>query len=219
MTSPVSSRVNISSDLCQLIRREVVDGTLPPGERINEVHLSGRLEVSRTPLREALSRLVAEGLIESVPRRGFFTRELSVEEVRQLYPLRALLDPHALHLVGIPDRHCIAELRQLNDQIANVRRPNVAVDLDNQWHRRLLLECPNQLLLEMIEQLIWKTRRYEYAYLAETRNLQVATEEHEAIAVALERSDLSSACALLAKNMASTTEPLVAWLESREQDR
>lgn len=69
----------------------------------------------------------------------------------------------------------------------------------------------------MIEQLIWKTRRYEYAYLAETRNLQVATEEHEAIADALERSDLSSACALLAKNMASTTEPLIAWLEAMDK--
>jgi len=213
----VSNRANISDDLCQLIRQEIVVGSLPPGERINEVHLSGRLEVSRTPLREALSQLVAEGLIESKPRRGFFTRDLSIEEVRQLYPLRAMLDPHALHLAGVPDGKCIADLRRLNKQIASARKPDIAVDLDDQWHRRLLLECPNHLLLEMIEQLIWKTRRYEYAYLAESSNQQVATDEHEAILDALEQSDLSLACQLLAKNMTSTTEPLVAWLQARQQ--
>lgn len=210
-------RSNISDELRQAIRRRIVDGSLPAGERINEVHLSRQLEVSRTPLREALSQLAAEGFVDSLPRRGFFTRGLSVDEVRQLYPLRAFLDPQALEMAGAPDSERIAELRQLNARIAAAgTRPARAIDLDDQWHRLLLRDCPNRILLDIIDQLIWKSRRYEFAYLKQTHNLQVATAEHDAILDALDDDDLPKACDMLRQNMSSAREPLIQWLNARE---
>ena len=211
-----SNRSNISNDLSHVIRYMIADGELPPGEHVNEVRLAGQLDVSRTPLREALSQLTAEGLLECKPRRGFFAKSLTVDEVKQLYPLRALLDPQALRLAGIPNQKRISELRRINERIAKVKgRPGRAIDLDDKWHRTLLADCPNQILLGFIEQLIWQSRRYEFAYLSQIKNVEMATDEHEAILVALEKSDLPNACKLLAQNMTSAREPLLAWLRSR----
>src|SRR5262245_36973472 len=95
-------RPNISDVLATALRDMIVDGRLPAGERINEVHLAARLQVSRTPLREALGRLVAEGALTSVPRIGYFVCPLTLDEFEQLYPIRAILDPEALRLAGIP---------------------------------------------------------------------------------------------------------------------
>lgn len=210
-------RSNISNDICHLIREEIAVGVLPPGEHLNEVHLAEKLDVSRTPLREALSQLTAEGLIECKPRRGFFAKSLTVDEVKQLYPLRAILDPQALRMAGIPDQKHISELRRINEQIAKLKgSPGPAIDLDNKWHRALLSECPNRILLDFIDQLIWKTSRYEYAYLSQKKNIEIATNEHDAILLALEKTDLPAACKMLKQNMTSARKPLIAWLESRD---
>ena len=80
----ISDRPNLSDDLATRLRTMVVEGELPAGERVNEVHLAARLGVSRTPLREALSRLASEGAVTSVPRLGFFVCPLTAEEVDRL---------------------------------------------------------------------------------------------------------------------------------------
>ena len=220
MPLSTAKRLNISNDLCQVIRQQIANGELPPGQHVNEVHLAEQLAVSRTPLRESLSQLTAEGLLESKPRRGFFTKQLTIDEVKQLYPLRAYLDPQALRMAGIPGQKRIAELRRINTQISKARgRPARAVDLDDQWHRLLLDGCPNRILLDFIDQLIWKSRRYEFAYMTQTGNLDMATSEHAAILDALEKSDLATACKILKQNMTSAREPLLDWLRSREEQQ
>src|SRR5688572_10990022 len=95
-------RDNLSGALVTKLRHMIVDGTLPAGGRLNEVHLAQQLGVSRTPLREALTRLAQEGALTSLPRIGWFVRPLTVEELEQIYPIRALLDPEALRLAGLP---------------------------------------------------------------------------------------------------------------------
>src|ERR1700704_3677642 len=105
---------NISASVAYALRNMIVDGRLPAGERINEVHLSVLLGVSRTPLREALAKLAQEGALRSIPRIGYFVRELTLEEFEQIYDIRPLLDPEALRLSGLPSRQRMERLRQLN---------------------------------------------------------------------------------------------------------
>ncbi|WP_423209655.1 GntR family transcriptional regulator [Paracoccus yeei] len=64
----------------------------PPGERINEVTLSERLGISRTPLRVALNRLATEGYLTSLPQKGFYARTLSAEDIQQMFELRSVLE-------------------------------------------------------------------------------------------------------------------------------
>jgi DNA-binding GntR family transcriptional regulator len=193
----------------------ILDGSLAPG-RVNEVHLAATLGVSRTPLREALMRLVSEGALTSIPRRGFFVAPLTAEEVEQLYPIRAILDPAALRLAGIPTRARLKRLREINRRFAAAATPELAVRLDDQWHFELLAEA-NTILLAFIQQAIWRTRRYELAFMKGKPNVANAVDEHEEIIAALEKGDLHRACAALTRNMSSAKEPILQYLRQREQ--
>jgi len=209
------SRANISEEIVAVLRAMIVDGRLQPGSRINEVHLAKQLGVSRTPLREALSRLVVEDAISSAPRIGFHVRPLSVDEFEQLYDLRPLLDPEALRLAGIPGSDRLAKLDELNDQLLKAEDPEVAIDIDDLWHTELLAECPNQVLLQFIKITMMRTRRYEIALLREQQNRVVATGDHLRIMAALKAGNLPSACAALKENMRSGRAPIIKWLKQR----
>ena len=211
-------RTNLAEEVANLLRNMIIDGRLPAGERINEVRLAAEIGVSRTPLREALSRLVSEGALHDVPRRGFFVRALSADEVRAIYPIRAILDPAALRLAGIPGKAKIARLRQTNAKLAAAAHPAEAVRLDDELHLELVADCPNPVLLELIQQFMWRTRRYELGLMRSRTNMSGAVATHERIFAALESGDLETACSELEGNMARGEVPILAWLAERGSD-
>ena len=194
----------------------IVDGALPAGSRINEVHLARELGVSRTPLREAIALLVREESLVGVPRIGAFVKALSVEEFEQIYPIRALLDPEALRLAGIPPKPRIDQLERLNGRLAKAKDADAAIALDDEWHLLLVAGCPNCVLLDLIRDFIRRTRRYELALMREQGNITVATEDHQAIIAALRRGDLAGAVAALKRNLQTGLDPIRSWLAARD---
>jgi DNA-binding GntR family transcriptional regulator len=208
--------LNLSDRIRSIVRERIVQGTLAPASRINEVHMAEALRVSRTPLREALNGLVAEGALRSVPRRGFFVRPLSVEEFLAIYPIRALLDPEALRLSGIPSPQRIRELERLNRQLRAEPDCEQRVRLDDQWHLELVSGCPNPVLLDLIRQFMMRTRRYELAFYRATPNLETSTADHQRVIAAARRNDMQGALQALRNNMTSGIDPIVAWLRERD---
>lgn len=211
-------RDNISDSVTIQLRNMIVDGRLPPGDRINEVQVSQQLGVSRTPLREALARLAAEGALKGVPRIGYFVRPLTLEEFEQIYPIRALLDPEALRLAGAPSRGRMERLLKINDSIEKARDVDKIIGLDDQWHFELIAECPNQVLIDLIRQFTQRTRRYEIALMRERRNVRTASANHKAIMAALRRRDLQAACAALHTNLQTRSALIISWLKDRESE-
>jgi DNA-binding GntR family transcriptional regulator len=208
-------RGNIADELVNALRNMIVDGDLAAGERINEVHLSRALGVSRTPLREALARLGREGTLLSVPRIGWFVKPLTLEEFDQLYPIRALLDPEALRLAGLPPPETVETLERLNGRIAAAGDADGIIALDDEWHLTLIGHCPNGLLIELIRDMIRRTRRYEIALMRERGNVAVATGTHRDIMAALRRGDLDGAVEALRANLTAGLGPIRAWLAAR----
>ena len=210
-------RPNISEALVATLREMIVDGRLPAGERLNEVHLAASLGVSRTPLREALGRLAAEDALTSSPRIGYFVRPLTIEEFQQIYPIRAILDPEALRLAGVPPSRRMARLEARNRNILEAGDPEKVITLDDTWHLELLSGCPNRVLIGLIEQFMRRTRRYELALMRERRNVRGATDDHKKILTALRAGNLDRACEALRRNLQSGIEPVLDWLKSREE--
>lgn len=216
----LSHQANISDAVQAAVRRMIVDGALPEGERINEVHLAQELGVSRTPLREALNRLTVEGALTSTPRIGFFVRPLTLEEFQQVYAIRPLLDPEALRLAGVPAPSKLERLVRLNEKLSKrASKSELAIALDDQWHLELIDDCPNRVLIELIKNIILRTRRYELALMRESANVARATDEHARILAALQVGDLKAACAALKQNMQSGFAPIAAWLRQREREK
>jgi DNA-binding GntR family transcriptional regulator len=80
----------------QALRDEILSGAIASGARLGEAELAGRLRVSRTPIREALTRLAAEGLVELQPNRGARVATWSTAELREIFELRLRLEPYAV---------------------------------------------------------------------------------------------------------------------------
>lgn len=212
----LNSRQNLSELVATHLRDMIVDGTLPAGERINEVHLAESLGISRTPLREALARLGQEGALTMRPRIGWFVQPLSLEEFQQIYPIRSFLDPEALRLAGVPPPARLTRLERLNDRLAGARDANAAILLDDEWHLELIAACPNAVLLDLIRSFILRTRRYEIAFMRGRSHVAGAAMDHRFILEALRRCDLDGACAALRRNLETGFEPITAWLRDRE---
>lgn len=210
---------NLSETLAASLRDMVVEGRLTAGARINEVHLGAILGVSRTPLREALMRLVAEGSVVSKPRFGFYVADLTLSDFEQTYAIRGLLDPEALRLAGLPSDKQLARLTAMNEKLSHTTDPASIIARDNAWHLELISACPNRMLIGLIEQFIERGRRYELALMRERRNVERTLSDHIGILAALRRGDLETACDLLRLNMQNGMEPITNWLKEFENTR
>jgi DNA-binding GntR family transcriptional regulator len=101
----------------RLLRAEILDLTLAPGTLLPEVEQAARLGVSRTPLREALARLTADGLVVAQGGRGMVVTEVSIENIRELYELRGALEEQAARLAA--ERRDPDRFRELADAFAS----------------------------------------------------------------------------------------------------
>lgn len=131
--------------VAEVLRDLILDDTLPPGARLAEIELAGRLGVSRTPVREALRQLAAEGLVELPPNRGARVASWSPDELDSVFELRSTLEPRltrmAAQRAGESD---INELERLAIRMLAAGSPGPYQDLDSliplntQFHARLV---------------------------------------------------------------------------------
>jgi len=212
-------RKNLSGELTGLLREQILSGELAAGERINEVRLAESLGVSRTPLREALAALAGEDFVEVEPRRGFFVSPLDADEFQHVYAIRAILDPQALQLAGLPEPSQVAELESLNQQLARETSPARSIDLDDTWHLTLLRHCPNPVLLDLVQQFMRRTRRYEHAFMRDDRLKETTVHQHAKIFAAIRARDLDHAVGSLRENLETGMEPILEKLRRIESSK
>lgn len=207
----------VSNQAAATIRTMIINGQILDGERINEVQLSKKLGISRTPIREGLGQLVAEQFVRLIPRRGFFAFELTPQEFSELYDLRPILDVEALILGGQPSDIEIDAIEAANKVFLSSRSGLASVEADEAFHRILLTRCPNRVLLSYIENLMLRTQRYELALFRETMPVEHAGDQHNRIIRALRNKNMTMAAEHLRKNLTSGKGPILDWLSARSE--
>lgn len=183
------------------LRREILEGALAPGTELLEVALSEHLGVSRGPVREAIGRLAAEGLVTVRPRRGAVVRSLSKEEFLELYEVREALEQRAV-LLAVPRLRPedLAELSRLNDAMEeHAAREEVEpfFEANAEFHARLFAASGNSVLQDFYRQLLGQLGRYRTRSLNLRGNLQRSVAEHAAILRAAKRGDAERAARLM----------------------
>jgi DNA-binding GntR family transcriptional regulator len=137
MTRPLTS----VERALETLREQILGGALSAGARLGEVELAERLGVSRTPVREALSRLSAEGLVELAPNRGARVATWTVDELEGVFALRSLLEPQ-LTALAVPHATPadVAELDELATRMTELRDRDLdaLVPLNRAFHDRLV---------------------------------------------------------------------------------
>jgi DNA-binding GntR family transcriptional regulator len=187
------------------LRVEILEGELEPGTELAEVALSEQLGVSRGPIREAIGRLAAEGLVEVRPRRGAVVRSLSKEEFLELYQVREALERMAVQL-AVPrltetELKELAALNEVMDSSAAHEDVHGFFEANVAFHGRLLEASGNRKLQELYRQLLGQLGRYRLRSLTLRGNLQRSVAEHAAILRAAKRGDADRAAQLMAEHI------------------
>lgn len=108
---------DIPAVIADEIRGMIARGTLPPGGRLSQTELAEQFGASRVPIREALKQLTSEALIEHIPNRGFFVCRVSLDEARQLFLMRDLIEDALLRTIAWPDQAMLDLLQQRADTL------------------------------------------------------------------------------------------------------
>jgi DNA-binding GntR family transcriptional regulator len=212
------SKRPLREDVHTLLRERIVEGKFAPDSRLPDVQLAAELGVSRTPIREALLRLVREGLVENDPHRGFFVAPLSRQEVLETYPIVWTLECLALPSCGPPTREQIHVLRQINAEMAAVTADALRrQELDLRWHQTLVEPCGNQRLKEFLASLKQVVRRYECVYMRDPALVRRSVHDHTEILQALVKKRPKLASRLLERNWRAGMESVLARLDEPGQ--
>lgn len=170
-------------------------GVFQPHDRLREEDVATRLSLSRTPVREALRKLEADGIIEHRPRLGAVVRALSRTEVVELYEMRLVLERTAAEMAA---KHAIAaeidELEDLNAEIAKaLHAPALAAAINQQFHRCIYLATRNRFLLESARALNNALMLLGPTTLADEERIATVCQQHQVIIDAIRNGDPETA--------------------------
>jgi DNA-binding GntR family transcriptional regulator len=200
-TMNASRHLTLRERIYEEIVRMIVSGELPSGTPLDEKTLTEKLQVSRTPFREAIGTLAKEGLIEIKPYRGFFVRSFSRKETEDLYELRKTLECFAVELAvpQMSDRHIASFERLLDEAVAALHRGDMETygQRDREFHEIIAELSGNAALIETLNRLalqiqVGRTIANESKDFAER-----AARERDDILTAFRSRDIKRAVALM----------------------
>jgi DNA-binding GntR family transcriptional regulator len=204
------------------LRDLIIEGEFAPGSRVPERALCQRFHVSRTPLREALKVLAADGLIQLAPNRGARVAALTAADVEEMFPVMGALEALAGELAASRiTEEGLAEVRALHYQmVLHQKRGELApyFRLNQQIHEKILEAAGNPTLAALYQGLAGRIRRARYLANMSARRWAQAVEEHEAILAALEARDGPRLGALLKDHLKNKCETVKEGLLAEEDE-
>lgn len=219
----------------QVILNKLLEGALSPGVRLSDDALSRELGISRSPIREAISQLSTEGLVEHRPRSGAFVKSLDRKELEELYDLREALEGHAAgkaaQLISptaldelseiVEDMRTIAfECRSLSTHVAGNELTEKFLANDLKFHMAILQAAGNQRLLNLVRDLRIMSR--VFGFVPVDHDLRVITSTyryHATIVRAFERRDSAAAQSWMVGHIRSARTVVLAGYDQRKWDR
>jgi DNA-binding GntR family transcriptional regulator len=217
---PVERPVTLTVATARNIEAAILRGDFAPGAPLREGDLSEILGVSRGTVREALRLLHQEGsLVTIFPHRGAFVIKLSLERAREIYTLRALLEPYAIRLAMETKAISEADLQELHQTVAKIEQlekegnDSALVKADMEFHHLATRRCNHQLLLEMVKKLqsqtlvlIFNTKLYRSDSVPDSVS-------HWGILEGLRAGDPAAAAEIVRKHIVDAGSSLVNRME------
>ena len=201
----------LSVEIARHIRESIIRGELAAGEKINETRITRELSLSRSPVREALRILEAEGLVTLEPHRGAHVRPLSEADLEEIFDVRLMIESHGLRR----DVHRVTAeaIAPLCRAVEDARAALAVADLGG-WHHAslrfhdgLVALAANRLLTRLHEELKTSLRRYQITGSSgEPERFQV---EHDAILESLEQGRIERGADLVAAHVTNLKEALL----------
>jgi DNA-binding GntR family transcriptional regulator len=204
-------RSSTSKRVAGYLRERIAEGTIEPGERLNELALAADLGVSRSPIREALAQLAGEGLVRVVPYKGTFVTALSEERLRDLLDFRLALEQYAVRRAierATPEEFKKFEvLIERIETHANKYDLAAAVEADLAAHEYLIELSGSALLAQTYRSMLSELRLYITQTSRHYENVGDLATEHRALLAAMRAAKTDDAAALIAAHITHGFNP------------
>ncbi|MDR2588284.1 MAG: GntR family transcriptional regulator [Spirochaetales bacterium] len=190
-----NTKISAKQRVYEIIKYNIINCRYLPNSYLSESMLTSELDTSRTPIREALTKLEQEGWISIHPQRGMSVSDLSINEIAMVYETRLLIEPYVAEKYGHAiDKTCLAELsRRLGTINGNINKEE-ANEIDNEFHTLITKFSKNRYFIRSMENLIHQSHRIRT--MISTR-WDDDTAEHIAIASAILDEDYMKAASYL----------------------
>ncbi len=219
---PGLSGISVSQRVSELLRTAIVQGAIKPNQRLLEESIAKELSVSRTPVREAIRRLEAEGLVEYVPQRGSVVRQVSSEEISQVYDIRVLLEGHAARLAAaridqqgllMLENLCQAFQAVIKDDSNPAGQVSRLMDLNNQFHSAIREMSGNKTLMRIFAVSLHVPQIYLVYYWYDYSNRVSSDQMHERILDAMKDKDAAKAEKLMREHLIAAKDLILKALD------
>lgn len=191
--------INLRDEVRDHLLNEMTNGSLELGKTINLAAVSRALNLSVTPIREALAQLEQAGIIAAIPNRGFIIAALDVKEAEELYQLVASLEVMAIENTEFKPED-IAALKAQQEIFENAPDAISRIQADLEFHRLLTKGFKNELALKLLYDLKTRVFFYERAFMSNTSFYNKSDNQHEAIISAIADDNVPTASLLLKMN-------------------
>jgi len=211
----------------EAIKAMIVTGQLAPGRRVTELDLAEQLQVSRTPVREALNRLQRDGLVVERPRTGFAVVQFDETMLREVFDLRLELDSYATRLavLRITDEQ-VMSLTEILDKCDELARTDPSprgrleeMELGMELHRQIARISGNSLLAELLDGLLVKCQVYVWMELTQLDEFHAARADHRMIVEAIAARDADQACEHSRSHIRQSRDGILGLLQMKRDMR
>ncbi|HPO58516.1 MAG TPA: GntR family transcriptional regulator [Anaerolineaceae bacterium] len=199
------------------LQEAILNGQFEPGEKLDQDLIAAQLQVSRTPVREALKVLASEGYVEILPYRGAFIPRVSQRDIYDVYEIRWLIEPEVVRQATplIPDALILQFEETFEQQTAASGKwsERQVLDTDQSFHALFTRHCQNQLIHEFLNKLnhrIFRVRNF--AFRQPGTHLEVSLHEHCAILEAVRQRDPDRAAELMQTHLKNSAHRICQYL-------
>ena len=200
------------------LRDAIVRGQIAEGQTLRQDNLAQMFNVSRIPVREALARLEAQGLVTSARYKGVVVASMSVTEVAEIFEFRALVEPAIIEL-AVPQMSAesLQLAEQYCEQFAAETEPARWGDLNRLFHATLCRDCRRPYYLSVMDKTNDRVERYVRAHLVLTHGMERARLEHRAIMDPCLQRDAGKAAQLSRDHITVAGQSLAAFLQAQSE--
>lgn len=198
----------LNQKVYRVLKEAIIKGFLEPGTKLLENKIAEEMHVSRTPVREAMQKLVAEGFVKTTPNQTMVVTEVSPEDVKEVLQIRGALEGLAASIAAKKiNRQEIDELENVVAQMSlQVSRENLSsyCKVDDEFHDLILNICGNKWIIQIRDNLGSFIYRFRIKSLSVLGRLKHSLEEHQAIMESLKKHDSAEADRLSQVHMENT---------------
>ncbi len=198
----------LNQKVYRVLKESIIKGFLEPGTKLLESKIAEEMQVSRTPVREAMQKLVAEGFVKTTPNQTMVVTEVSPEDVKEVLQIRGVLEGLAARIAAKKiNRQEIDELENVVTQMSlHVTKKDLSsyCQVDDEFHDLILNICGNKWIIQIRDNLGSFIYRFRIKSLSVPGRLKCSLEEHQAIMESLREHDSAEADRLSQIHMENT---------------